>query len=309
MARIRTVKPELFRHEVLFDLEQETQLPIRISWIGLFAICDREGRFKWRPRAIKSEILPYDEIDFSRVLHALGTRGLVVKYAWTDSDGVRDFYGCLPTFNKHQVINNRESPSRLPSLNDPKSEVVSVENRTCEARVVHASGTRLNLDRGEGKGREGKGTEELKAQAPPITGLEIIGPPGPWSSQLSMIPEDSSPTPKQNDTGRFIGTYVRAFQNRYGNKTRPDLGGKTQGQIKSFLKDVPIDRACNLIEVYLQLDTKWFMTKHHDFGTFMNNLNPIGVALDTGASQDPSKINWADIAKSLNISVDNNSRP
>ena len=31
MSRIRTVKPELFKHEELFDLERETGLPIRIS--------------------------------------------------------------------------------------------------------------------------------------------------------------------------------------------------------------------------------------------------------------------------------------
>ena len=29
MGRIRTVKPEFFKHEVLHDLEQETGLPIK----------------------------------------------------------------------------------------------------------------------------------------------------------------------------------------------------------------------------------------------------------------------------------------
>jgi hypothetical protein len=43
--RIRTVKPEFFKHEKLFDLEKETGLPIRLAWVGLFAISDREGRF------------------------------------------------------------------------------------------------------------------------------------------------------------------------------------------------------------------------------------------------------------------------
>ena len=102
MPRIRTIKPEFFCHEELFDLEQETGLPMRIAFAGLWTVCDREGRFKWRPRTIKAQVLPYDEVEFSRVLDALATRGFVVKYA---SDGCE--FGYIPGFNRHQVINNR----------------------------------------------------------------------------------------------------------------------------------------------------------------------------------------------------------
>ena len=74
MGRIRTVKPELFTHEELFGLERETGLPMRIAFVGLFTVCDREGRFKWEPKRIKLAVLPYDDLDFSRVLDALRTR-------------------------------------------------------------------------------------------------------------------------------------------------------------------------------------------------------------------------------------------
>ena len=46
MARIRTVKPELFRHEELFLPEKESGLPLRLSLIGLFTVADTKGRFK-----------------------------------------------------------------------------------------------------------------------------------------------------------------------------------------------------------------------------------------------------------------------
>src|ERR1017187_9624772 len=106
MQRIRTIKPEFFRHEGLFDLERETGLPVRIAFAGLLTCCDREGRFSWRPRMLKTLILPYDECDFSRVLDALATRGFIRKYRVGEDD-----YGLIVTFLKHQVINNRESPS------------------------------------------------------------------------------------------------------------------------------------------------------------------------------------------------------
>jgi len=94
MGRIRTVKPELFRHEGLYELEQETGLPIRIAFAGLFTCCDREGRFEWKPRTLKLDVLPWDECDFSRVLDALMTRGFIKKYA---SEG-REF-GFIPSWH------------------------------------------------------------------------------------------------------------------------------------------------------------------------------------------------------------------
>jgi hypothetical protein len=152
VARIRTVKPELFEHEELFDLEKETGLPVRLAFIGLFTCCDRNGRFKWRARTLKKGIMPHDEIDFSRVLDALTTRGFVRKYACGT-----EIYGEIPTWSKHQVINNRESESDIPAPEE--SSYISMTS-TREARVDDASVTRSQSCQGEGKGREGKGKEE-----------------------------------------------------------------------------------------------------------------------------------------------------
>lgn len=151
MARIRTIKPEFFKHETLFDAEQETGMPLRVAFAGLWTVCDREGRFEWRPRAIKTDVLPYDDIDFSRVLDALATRGFVVRYR---VDGKE--YGLVPGFSRHQVINNRETESRLPA---PVERIDFDEQSTREARVNDASVTRHDLAQAEGKGREGKGKE------------------------------------------------------------------------------------------------------------------------------------------------------
>ena len=48
--RIRTVKPEFFTHEGLFDAEKATKLPLRVAFVGLWCAADREGRFRWEPR-------------------------------------------------------------------------------------------------------------------------------------------------------------------------------------------------------------------------------------------------------------------
>ena len=70
MARIRSIKPELYRHYDLFVAETESGLPLRVAFSGLWLCADKEGRFKWKPVQLKLDVLPYDELDFSNVLFA-----------------------------------------------------------------------------------------------------------------------------------------------------------------------------------------------------------------------------------------------
>ena len=163
IARIRTVKPEFFRHEGLYELEQETGFPIRVAFAGLWTVADREGRFRWQPRILKLDCLPHDKVDFSRVLDALWTRGFLVKYT---SDG--EDFGWIPSFTRHQVINNRERESQLPT---PDESNIS----TREARVDDASTTRLKHAQGERNGTEveRKGREQAEIDASPTQGKLI----------------------------------------------------------------------------------------------------------------------------------------
>lgn len=158
--RIRTIKPEFFHHEGLFEAESQTKLPLRVAFAGLWCIADREGRFKWEPRRIGVQVLPYDGVDFSRVLDALTTRGFVVRYRVGDA-----CFGLIPSFRKHQVINNKESQSVLPDPDgnieeNPINTDESDASVTREPREDHACHK-------EGKGKEGKegdGTRELSPE-------------------------------------------------------------------------------------------------------------------------------------------------
>lgn len=130
MGRIRTVKPELAKHEALFDAEQRTGLPLRFAWAMLPTVCDREGRFVWRPRTLKADILPHDVLDFGAVLDAFLDLEMVRRY---EVGG--NVYGWIPTWHKHQSVNQREAASSIPPC--PGDECAH----------VHAPG--------EGKGKEG----------------------------------------------------------------------------------------------------------------------------------------------------------
>jgi len=152
MPRIRTIKPEFFSNYKLYKAEQESGLPLRVAFAGLWTLADREGRFKWIPQELKLGTLPFDDVDFSRVLHALGTRGYIKKYRGNNGQN-EEFFGFIPSWQDHQCINNRESTSLLPTPNqinmlDPEKDACT----TRAPRVDHAC-------QGERKGKEGKGKE------------------------------------------------------------------------------------------------------------------------------------------------------
>jgi hypothetical protein len=164
--RIRTIKPEFFHHEGLFEAEAETKLPLRVAFAGLWCIADREGRFKWEPRRIGVQVLPYDGVDFSRVLDALATRAFILKYRVGDA-----CFGWIPSFLKHQVINNRESQSILP---DPEG---NIEETPANTEETDASVTREPREdhacRKEGKGREGKEGAVTRELSPELEAFRL----------------------------------------------------------------------------------------------------------------------------------------
>jgi hypothetical protein len=164
--RIRTIKPEFFNHEGIFDAEHETNLPLRLAFIGLWCAADREGRFRWEPRRLKTQIMPYDDCDFSRVLDALMTRGFIVKYASTTGE-----FGVIPTFSKHQVINNRERHSELP---DPCNCNEIDACLTREPRVNHAGKAE---GKGNGMEKEMNREGETREESPPPHDFEKSSEP------------------------------------------------------------------------------------------------------------------------------------
>jgi hypothetical protein len=143
MGRIRTVKPELFLDEDLFDLETKSRLPIRLSYIGLTTQADREGRFAWKPRTLKAAILPHDGLDFEEVLNVIKDSGRVEKYT---VDGLE--FGWIRSFRQHQVINNRERASTLPKAPcDPHESTMPEPNNAVEGNARGAAGAAGRVNR------------------------------------------------------------------------------------------------------------------------------------------------------------------
>lgn len=109
MARTRLVRPGFVRDVDLYNAEVAWCLPLRIGFLGLWGVTDREGRFVWKPEELEDDCLPRDPENFADVLDALEAEGFVQRYV---VDGKE--YGYIPTFKSHQTFHKTEPASKLP---------------------------------------------------------------------------------------------------------------------------------------------------------------------------------------------------
>lgn len=113
MPRIRTVKPGFFRHELLQELEDShVRLRPMLVFEGLWTQCDKFGRFEWKPRTLKLDILPFVKFEIEKTMELLVEHKLISRY-----EVLGKLYGQIESFTKHQRVSGKEAqePSRLPS--------------------------------------------------------------------------------------------------------------------------------------------------------------------------------------------------
>jgi hypothetical protein len=267
-GRIRSVKPELLTDEKLWDLGQETGLPVLQGFVGLWCMADREGRFEWRPRALKTGILPYWEGDFSRVMDALASRGFLVSYAVDGRD-----YGAVVNFAKHQTPNNREAPSEIPAPPE-YSDIASTSTR--EPRVGHASArgddASLSKKKSSGNGILGTGSWErdlgnvanaatdacpvasdLEPEAQAALALDL--PPKPQEPLKAAKP----PKPPQLTKTAALAALVAALgaDARRRRDAAPSLSRSQESKVSARLLEYVDSQGCTLEAAAQALVASW----------------------------------------------------
>lgn len=105
MARARNIKPGLFKNELL----AERSPAVRLLFVGLWTLADREGRIEDRPKRIKLELFPYDNCDIDEMLSQLEQDGFIERYQVASKSVI-----LICNFLKHQTPHGTEKDSELP---------------------------------------------------------------------------------------------------------------------------------------------------------------------------------------------------
>ena len=135
MARSRNIKPDFFLDD---DLAEHHPLT-RILFAGLWCLADREGRLKDKPKKIKAQLLPYDDIDANDALDALNKTGFIQRY---EEENIQ--YIQVVNFNKHQNPHCKEAASTIPA---PCKNSASTDNSVSStADSLNLIPDSLNID-------------------------------------------------------------------------------------------------------------------------------------------------------------------
>ena len=108
MARARNIKPGFFNNEDLVELDFAT----RLLFAGLWTVADREGRLQDRPKKIKIDVFPADNLDIDVMLQALHDAKFIHRYT---VDGVKFIQ--ISSWSKHQNPHHTEKASEIPGPN------------------------------------------------------------------------------------------------------------------------------------------------------------------------------------------------
>lgn len=105
MSRSRNIKPGFFKNDLLAELAFE----YRILFQGLWCESDRDGKLEDRPKRIKGEIFPYDDVDVNEGLNLLQEHGFIVRYKALGKSFIK-----ILAFSKHQNPHKKEALSCIP---------------------------------------------------------------------------------------------------------------------------------------------------------------------------------------------------
>ena len=217
MARARNIKPGIMENEDLAELNPLA----RLLFIYLWMLADCEGRLEDRPRRIKAQALPYDDVDIDSLLSDLASKRFIVRY---QVNGER--YIQVIKFVKHQYVTKKEKdggssiPPYIPNnigldivLDDFGSSSEPVSNQI-ETGIDPVRSDKLN-------------TEILNTEIPPLTppkGGEVASDENSPPTQHPEKPPKYTPvSPSRRELREQAKDVLAYFNKQTGSKYRSDV--------------------------------------------------------------------------------------
>jgi len=203
VARIRSIKPEFWVDDQMVELPFEA----RLLFIGLWNFVDDDGLIEYKPKRIKMQVFPADDVDVETLLETLVSAG---RLRQIDSDQGTLLW--VVNWHRHQQI-NRPAATKFTGL--PEGFSVNGHGGLTEDSRWNGK---------EGKGKEGNGRETLI--------------PSNWKPTAEHVARARS---LSVDLDREAESF-RAHAEAHGRKLVSWNGGFTQWLLKSTpAKKAPVD--------------------------------------------------------------------
>lgn len=195
MARSRNIKPGFFTNEDLVELDFAT----RLLFAGLWTIADRDGRLEDRPKKIKINVFPADNVDVELMLSDLHKSGFIQRYS---VNGVA--YVQITNWTKHQNPHHTEKASNIPAPNGDltvKQPLDTKDPPEQDGGNLADSGFTDSLipDSSEAKASGGE---------PPAKTVDELTKDELWAAGKSLLSQAGMPA---KQCGTFVGKLVKDY--------------------------------------------------------------------------------------------------
>lgn len=108
--RARGIKPGFFTDEAVVDLSPWA----RLLFVGLWCVADRAGRLLDKPKQLKIQLFPCDNVDVDKMLDEIAAAGLITRYPAQEERFIE-----VVNFTKHQSPHVKEAESTIPAPDKP----------------------------------------------------------------------------------------------------------------------------------------------------------------------------------------------
>lgn len=155
MPRKRYLKPDFFLDEDLTECSPYA----RLLFAGLWLLADRDGRLEDRPRKIKAQTFPYEQIDVEKLLQELEPHH-ICRYESDEKQYIQ-----ILNFSKHQTPHPNETksvikpPTQADLTNSEKINTLKIDKKHesnlivlpsntngCASKAITELGQEQNLD-------------------------------------------------------------------------------------------------------------------------------------------------------------------
>ena len=226
MARSRNIKPAFFMNELLAGLAYW----VRLLFVGLWTVADREGRLEDNPRRIGAALFPYETgIQVDAGLDQLDGCGFIKRY----EVGGKPFIQIL-AWGKHQNPHPKETASVIPPCTSTASNEQATEKPRLVAEMPRRTAETPGIYTAHNNGHDFSDIGE--ATETPERATEITRPVAEFPERAGLIPSNLIP-----DSLTLVASSV-------SRKNPSQQGAELVNAFESFIARYPnrigIDEAC-----------------------------------------------------------------